>query len=98
MRHVTSSSAQGQSPLHPPASSLQPPASVLACTGLTKHFLQGDTRVDVLNGVELSVAPGERLAIVGASGSGKTTLLQLLGGLDLPSSGKVTFWVRRSMN
>jgi lipoprotein-releasing system ATP-binding protein len=63
---------------------------VLTCTALSKHFQQGDTRVDVLNGVELNVAAGERLAIVGASGSGKTTLLQLLGGLDLPSSGAVT--------
>src|SRR5437868_141856 len=63
---------------------------VLSCTGLVKHFQQGDTRVDVLNGVELAVPPGERLAIIGASGSGKTTLLQLLGGLDLPSAGKVT--------
>jgi lipoprotein-releasing system ATP-binding protein len=63
---------------------------VLGCQSLTKHFFQGDTRIDVLRDVNLSVRAGERLAIVGASGSGKTTLLQLLGGLDLPTSGTVT--------
>ena len=68
------------------------PNLVLTCSGLSKHFQQGDTRVDVLRGVELQIAAGERIAIVGASGSGKTTLLQLLGGLDLPTSGTVSTW------
>ncbi|HYM35061.1 MAG TPA: ATP-binding cassette domain-containing protein, partial [Steroidobacteraceae bacterium] len=53
--------------------------SILSCAHLAKYFQQGDTRVDVLRDVNLSVQSGERIAIVGASGSGKTTLLQLIG-------------------
>jgi lipoprotein-releasing system ATP-binding protein len=64
--------------------------SVLSCSNLAKHFEQGTARVDVLRDVNLTVERGERIAIVGASGSGKTTLLQLIGGLDLPSSGEVS--------
>jgi lipoprotein-releasing system ATP-binding protein len=63
--------------------------TVLRATDVHKSFRQGPVVLAVLEGVNLSVAAGERVAIVGASGSGKTTLLQLLGGLDRPTSGEV---------
>jgi lipoprotein-releasing system ATP-binding protein len=63
--------------------------SVLEAQAVHKSFRQGPVVLEVLRGVALAVAPGERVAIVGASGSGKTTLLQILGGLDPPSSGVV---------
>ena len=63
--------------------------SVLEAQEVHKSFRQGPVVLEVLQGVGLSVAPAERVAIVGASGSGKTTLLQILGGLDPPSSGVV---------
>jgi lipoprotein-releasing system ATP-binding protein len=62
---------------------------VLEAREVHKSFRQGPVVLEVLQGVVLSVAPAERVAIVGASGSGKTTLLQILGGLDPPSSGVV---------
>jgi lipoprotein-releasing system ATP-binding protein len=62
---------------------------VLRATDVHKSFSQGPELLRVLEGVNLAVAAGERLAIVGASGSGKTTLLQILGGLDAPTCGAV---------
>jgi lipoprotein-releasing system ATP-binding protein len=64
-------------------------AMVLEGRDLAKDFVQGDVKIHVLRAASISVRAGERIAIVGASGSGKTTLLQLLGGLDLPTSGTV---------
>ncbi len=63
---------------------------VITCRDLKKTYAQGDLSVSVLNGVDLDLARGESLAIVGASGSGKSTLLHLMGGLDSISSGSVS--------
>ncbi len=64
--------------------------NVITCRDLRKTYAQGDLRVPVLSGVNLDVARGERIAIVGASGSGKSTLLHLLGGLDTITGGSVS--------
>ncbi|NKF52434.1 lipoprotein-releasing ABC transporter ATP-binding protein LolD [Shewanella sp. WXL01] len=70
-----------------PASSQAP--KLLHVSAVSKQYQEGEIATQVLSDVELSVAPGEQLAIVGSSGSGKSTLLHLMGTLDTPSAGKI---------
>jgi len=63
----------------------------IAVQGLVKHFTTNGNRVEVLNGLDLEVYARETLAIVGASGVGKSTLLHILGTLERPTEGKVTW-------
>ena len=64
---------------------------LLRAEALTKSYASGPRRIEVLRALELVVAGGETLAIVGDSGVGKSTLLHLLGGLDKPDAGSVYF-------
>jgi lipoprotein-releasing system ATP-binding protein len=65
--------------------------SLLSVRDLHKSFSEGGSEIHVLRGINLELAVGERLAIVGASGVGKSTLLHILGTLDRPTSGKIFF-------
>ena len=69
------------------ATSPQDEGPVFIAQGLTKVYGEGDTAVQALRGVDLSVARGEFVVLLGASGSGKSTLLNILGGLDTATAG-----------
>ena len=62
---------------------------VVKVVNLCKSYGTGNTKVDALKNINLTIKQGEFVAVVGASGSGKSTLLHLLGGVDKPTSGKV---------
>jgi putative ABC transport system ATP-binding protein len=77
-----------------PSASSQPaaaPGSLIRLAGLTRSFTVGDQLVRALDGVDLEVAPGEYLSLMGPSGSGKSTLLNVLGLLDRPTAGE--YWL-----
>ena len=62
---------------------------VIRAEGLGKTYAEGSLHTQVFDGLDIAVAKGETVAILGASGAGKSTLLHLLGGLDVPSAGEV---------
>lgn len=68
-----------------------PPVAVFEARGITKVYRMGDVEVHALRGVDLDLHEGEFVVLLGPSGSGKSTLLNILGGLDVPTSGKVHF-------
>ena len=63
---------------------------ILACEAVCKNYYDGQLNVQVLDNLTLQVDKGQSIGIVGASGSGKSTLLHILGGLDKPTSGRVS--------
>jgi len=67
------------------------PTAVIDASGLTKVYRMGDVDVTALRGVDLQLAEGELVVLLGASGSGKSTLLNILGGLDVCTSGRVRY-------
>ncbi|EOS61387.1 hypothetical protein C814_01307 [Anaerotruncus sp. G3(2012)] len=62
---------------------------ILQTIQLKKYYQQGEHITKALDGVDLSINPGEFVAIIGASGSGKSTLLHMMGSLDTPISGEI---------
>jgi putative ABC transport system ATP-binding protein len=81
---------QNQATMQPLTHDAAPPP-LLRARGLCKRYQHGDVTVVALDNVDLDIAAGEFVVLLGPSGSGKSTLLNILGGLDRPTSGTLTF-------
>lgn len=79
---------------HPPCAAIDPGAPLIELRGITKTYRNGELAVEVLHGIDLTIRPGELVAIMGASGSGKSTLMNILGCLDRPTTGHYRFMGR----
>ncbi len=71
------------------------PEPLIKCRGLTRVYVQGKIQIHALRDLDIDMQSGEFLALIGPSGCGKTTLLNLIGGLDVPTSGEVTIAGRK---
>lgn len=78
-------------PLKPYSEAIERPGVVFHIQGVTKVYRMGEVEVQALRSVDLDLYEGELVVLLGPSGSGKSTLLNILGGLDVPSSGHVFF-------
>ena len=74
-----------------PGSGGPPPIAIIQVRGVTKSYRMGDVTVDALRSVDLSLSVGELVVLLGPSGSGKSTLLNIIGGLDLPTTGQMVY-------
>jgi putative ABC transport system ATP-binding protein len=93
---MNSGAQEREQRVRPSESSVSPAPSrvtqpVLSAIALTKTYAMGEVQVAALRGVDVTLGSGELLVLLGASGSGKSTLLNLLGGLDVPTSGRIVY-------
>ena len=90
MRYIGAQNYESEA-LKVPEATVDRAAPVFAARALTKVYQMGEVRVDALRGIDFDLFPGEFVVLLGPSGSGKSTLLNILGGLDVPTSGEVVY-------